>query len=207
MSYLINKKQLDYMQAWIKEYNDGTMILQSYETDVVKRTPNGEYIRLWNGWSVSTSRQVFRWCGHAFRELPFADGTVEDRRRHNNSRTGYNVYGIPLSIDDADNTIQSLSLLDSERLLSGRWIQSNYNSGYHKKLKDFVKGNKDLTELIMIAKACALGNKEKRLYKTYRVKTSAEVIAKFYDYNFDKVLESYQAKNKPIQEEVHVNTR
>lgn len=203
MSTLINKQRLNYMQAWIKEYDDGTMILQSYETDVVKRTPKGEYIRLWDGWSVSTSRQVFTWCGHAFRELPFEDGTHEDYR------IGYNVYGISLHVDnaDADETIKYLSLLDAKNLLSGKWIQNNYNSGYHKKLKDFVKGNKDLTELIMIAKACALGNKEKRLYKVYRVKTSAEVIAKFYDYNFDKVLESYQAKNKPIQEEVHVNTR
>lgn len=196
MSYLINKKQLDYMQAWIKEYDDGTMILQSYETDVVKRTPNGEYIRLWNGWSVSTSRQVFRWCGHCFRDLPFADGTVEDRRRHNNSRTGYNVYGIPLSIDDADNTIQSLSLLDAERLLSGRWIQSNYNSGYHKKLKDFVKGNKDLTKLIMLAKACAIANKEIRIHGIAEMKNEFDVAAKFYDYDFNKILEAYNEKHE-----------
>ncbi len=210
MSMLINKKRLNTMQAWIKEYNDGTEILQSYQTDVVKRTPYGQYIRLWNGWSVSTSKQVFAWCGHCFRDLPFADGTVEDRSRKN-TRTGYLVTGYPTCINDyshdVDETFKYLSRLNNEELLSGRWIHIVYNTSLHKRLKDFIKGNKDLTELIMIAKACALGNKEKRLNRAYRVKTSAEVIAKFYNYDFDKIVESYQAKSKLIPEEVHVNAR
>ena len=60
LGYPIAKSRVDYMQAWIKEYEDGTLVLQSYDTDVVRRTPSGQYIRLWEGWSVSTSRQVQR---------------------------------------------------------------------------------------------------------------------------------------------------
>ena len=43
----IERKRLNYMQAYIKYYDDGSQILQSYNTDVVKRTPDGQYIRLW----------------------------------------------------------------------------------------------------------------------------------------------------------------
>ena len=78
LGYPIAKRQVSYMQAWIKEYEDGTEVLQSYSTDVVRRTPSGQYVRLWGGHSVSTSRQVERAYGIHFRSLPFADGTYED---------------------------------------------------------------------------------------------------------------------------------
>lgn len=204
MSTLINKKRLNYMQAWIKEYDDGIMVLQSYNTDVVKRTPDGQYIRLWDGWSVSTSKQVKTWCGHFFRDLPFADGTVEDRSRKRSARIGYSVFGLPLSISkdrdgyyrDAEDTIHYLSNMDNECLATGKWILGIYNSGYHKKLKDFVKGSKDLTKLIMLAKACAIANKEIRIHGIAEMKNEFDVTAKFYDYDFSKILEAYNEKHE-----------
>ena len=65
------------MEAWVKTYSDGTKILQSYSTDVVKITPEGRYIRLWNGWSVTTNRHVYTAFDVSLRSLRFEDGTIE----------------------------------------------------------------------------------------------------------------------------------
>ena len=92
MAYEINRKQLNYMQAVIKYYDDGSEILQSYSTNVVKKTPDGKYIRLWDGWSSSTMKQVKAYCGHYFRGLPFADGTYENLTREP-QRRGYSMNG------------------------------------------------------------------------------------------------------------------
>lgn len=35
-----------YGKAIVKIYDDGTRVLQSYETDVLKRTPSGALVRL-----------------------------------------------------------------------------------------------------------------------------------------------------------------
>lgn len=48
MAHEIDRQRLNYMQAWIKKYDDGSEILMSYNTDVVKKTPDGRYIRLWS---------------------------------------------------------------------------------------------------------------------------------------------------------------
>ena len=88
----IERKRLNYMQAYIKYYDDGSQILQSYSTDVVKRTPSGKYIRLWKSWSPSTMKQVKAYCGHYFRGLPYEDGTYEDLKA-SHTRKGYRYDG------------------------------------------------------------------------------------------------------------------
>ena len=52
-----------YGKAWVKEYADGTQVLRSYETDVMRRNPDGTLVRLWWNWSATTGRHIFAFCG------------------------------------------------------------------------------------------------------------------------------------------------
>lgn len=52
-----------YGKARVKEYSDGSTILQSYTTDIIKRESDGTLIRLWHGWSVTTGRHISAFCG------------------------------------------------------------------------------------------------------------------------------------------------
>lgn len=64
-----------YGKALVKVYEDGSEILQSYQTNVLYRSPSGELFRLWDGWSMTTGRHVAAFCGIGKREyenLPFA---------------------------------------------------------------------------------------------------------------------------------------
>lgn len=63
-----------YGKAKVKTYTDGTRVLQSYNTDVVKIDADGNIIRLWNGWSATTGRHISAFCGlnkKEYSELPF----------------------------------------------------------------------------------------------------------------------------------------
>lgn len=52
-----------YGKAKVKTLEDGTQILYSYGTPIVKRKPDGSLLRLWNGWSATTGRHVASFCG------------------------------------------------------------------------------------------------------------------------------------------------
>ena len=58
-----------YGKAIVKVAEDGSEILQSYDTDVMKRTPDGELVRLWSGWSATTGRHIYAFCGLRKAEL------------------------------------------------------------------------------------------------------------------------------------------
>ena len=65
-----------YGKAWVKEYDDGTQVLRSYETDVMKRNPDGTLVRLWWDWSATTGRHIFAFCGlnkKGVDKLPFVE--------------------------------------------------------------------------------------------------------------------------------------
>ena len=47
-----------YGKARVIEHDDGTKKLQSYNTIVCEVTPSGDFIRLWDGYSVTTTRHV-----------------------------------------------------------------------------------------------------------------------------------------------------
>lgn len=53
-----------YGKARIIEKDSGEIILQSYDTEVCKITPGGEFVRLWDGYSLTTMRHI-----NAFIEL------------------------------------------------------------------------------------------------------------------------------------------
>lgn len=47
-----------YGKARVIEKDNGEKVLQSYTTDVCKITSNGEFVRLWDGYSSTTIRHV-----------------------------------------------------------------------------------------------------------------------------------------------------
>lgn len=53
----INQKSF-YGKATVYEYADGAMVLTSYATRVAEITPDGEFRRLWNGYSATTMKHV-----------------------------------------------------------------------------------------------------------------------------------------------------
>lgn len=131
----IDRKRLNYMNACIKYYDDGSQILQSYSTDAVKRTPKGKYIRLWHSWSPSTMKQVKVYCGHYFRGLPYEDGTHEDLRPEYR-RKGYKYDGRSdnLTLEQVANKVESFTRNLKQKNL--RWmVQYDYNSACNKELK------------------------------------------------------------------------
>lgn len=42
---------------------DGETVLQSYDTEVCKINTNGEFVRLWSGYSVTTMRHINSFIG------------------------------------------------------------------------------------------------------------------------------------------------
>ena len=61
--------------------DDGSEILQSYETQVVRRYPDGTLYRLWRGMSNTTARHIKAFCGlnaKQYRELPMSNRPEED---------------------------------------------------------------------------------------------------------------------------------
>lgn len=62
-------------KAIIKQFTDGSEVLQSYNTDVLKKTAEGVFIRLWGGWSATTGTHIKSYCGMSkkeFEKLPMA---------------------------------------------------------------------------------------------------------------------------------------
>lgn len=173
----IERKRLNYMSAYIKYYDDGSQILQSYNTDVVKRTPDGQYIRLWDGWSSSTSKQVSIYCGYRFRSLPFEDGTVEDTKPVYR-RKGYKYNGSPkaLSLAEIDEKVKDfIRSLKNKKL---RWmVQYDYNSACNKELKKWAKSEKR-QRLVDALYSCATKKP---------TKNAMGVLAKLYNFDINEV--------------------
>jgi hypothetical protein len=64
-----NGRKSFYGKAIVKRFDDGSEVLQSYTTDVLKRTADGRYIRLWSGWSMTTGTHIKSYCGMSKKEL------------------------------------------------------------------------------------------------------------------------------------------
>ena len=47
-----------YGKAKVIEKDNGEKVLQSYNTEVCKITSSGEFVRLWEGYSLTTMRHV-----------------------------------------------------------------------------------------------------------------------------------------------------
>lgn len=57
-----NRKSF-YGKAKVIVDDDGTETLISYKTLVIRRNPDGTLTRLWPGWSATTGRHIFAFCG------------------------------------------------------------------------------------------------------------------------------------------------
>jgi hypothetical protein len=70
-----NGRKSFYGKVKIKVFADGSEVLQSYTTDVLKKTAEGVFIRLWSGWSTTTGAHIKSYCGMSkkeFEKLPMA---------------------------------------------------------------------------------------------------------------------------------------
>lgn len=52
-----------YGKAKVYIADDGTETLYSYNTPIISKTPSGELMRMWDGWSATTGRHIFAFCG------------------------------------------------------------------------------------------------------------------------------------------------
>ena len=173
----IERKRLNYMSAYIKYYDDGSQILQSYNTDVVKRTPDGQYIRLWDGRSSSTNKQVSAYCGYRFRSLPFEDGTVEDTKPVYR-RKGYKYNGSPKALSLAEIDEKVKDFIRSLKNKNLRWmVQYDYNSACNKELKKWAKSEKR-QRLVDALYSCATKKP---------TKNAMGVLAKLYNFDINEV--------------------
>ena len=63
-----NKMNIQFLphsnrKAFVIYEDDGTATLVSYETAVLKRSKNGQLVRLWDSWSATTGRYISAFCG------------------------------------------------------------------------------------------------------------------------------------------------
>lgn len=64
-----NGRKSFYGKANIKQFADGSEVLKSYTTDVLKKTAEGVFIRLWSGWSATTGTHIKSYCGMSKKEF------------------------------------------------------------------------------------------------------------------------------------------
>ncbi len=54
----LDSRKSFYGRAQVTEYANGEKVLTSYNTEVCKITPAGEFVRLWDGESATTIRHI-----------------------------------------------------------------------------------------------------------------------------------------------------
>lgn len=52
-----------YGKAVVEIDNAGNETLYSYNTPIIKRTADGEFVRMWDGWTATTGRHIAAFCG------------------------------------------------------------------------------------------------------------------------------------------------
>lgn len=59
-----NNQASFYGKAKVVVDDDGTEVLLSYDTPIIRRTAGGELERLWfDGWTATTGRHIKSFCG------------------------------------------------------------------------------------------------------------------------------------------------
>lgn len=75
-----NGRKSFYGKAVVETYSDGSAILFSYNTPIIKRDRKGNLTRLYAGWSATTGRHIAAFCGlnkAGFMALPHTPDTYE----------------------------------------------------------------------------------------------------------------------------------
>lgn len=52
-----------YGKAVVEIAADGSETLYSYNTPIIKRSSNGDLVKLWDGWTATTGRHIKAFCG------------------------------------------------------------------------------------------------------------------------------------------------
>lgn len=58
-----NGRKSFYGKAVVDTLDDGSQVLYSYNTPIIKKYPNGELKRLYDGWSATTGNHIKSFCG------------------------------------------------------------------------------------------------------------------------------------------------
>lgn len=69
----VNGQKSFHGKAVVETYTDGSAVLFSYNTPIIKRLLHGELVRLWDGWTATTGKHISAFCGlkkAAFMALP-----------------------------------------------------------------------------------------------------------------------------------------
>ncbi len=181
----IEREQLNYMQAWIKYYDDGSQILMSYSTDVVKRTPAGKYIRFWHSWSSSTMKQVKAYCGYYFRGLPYEDGTYEDINA-SRSRKGFKYDGSAKYLTKDDIEMYTHNFIRDLQQKNYKWmIEMSYNTLCNQSLKKWAKSEKR-KRLLDALYSCATQKP---------TKNAVRVLARMYNFDIKELWKNTLTKD------------
>lgn len=58
-----NGRKSFYGKAVVEIAADGSETLYSYNTPIIKRSSNGDLVKLWDGWTATTGRHIKAFCG------------------------------------------------------------------------------------------------------------------------------------------------
>ena len=58
-----NGQKSFYGKTFVEIEEDGTEILYSYNTPIIKRLKSGELIKLYDGWTQTTGKHIKAFCG------------------------------------------------------------------------------------------------------------------------------------------------
>lgn len=58
-----NGRKSFYGKAVVEIADDGSETLYSYNTPIIKRSPSGDLVKLWDGWTATTGRHIKAYCG------------------------------------------------------------------------------------------------------------------------------------------------
>lgn len=59
----IDGRKSFYNKAVVMIDEDGTKTLYSYQTPIIKQSPDGDLTRLYDGWTMTTGRHIKAFCG------------------------------------------------------------------------------------------------------------------------------------------------
>ena len=59
----VTRQKSFYGKAKVIVLDDGTQLLKSYDTIVLKRKPDGKLARTWQGWSATTGKHIASFAG------------------------------------------------------------------------------------------------------------------------------------------------
>lgn len=87
LSPVLGQQESFYGKAHVQEYDDGSAVLFSYYTPIIRREKNGSLSRLWAGWSATTGRHIYAFCG--LRKKDFTALPVDRRYDGMNKAAAY----------------------------------------------------------------------------------------------------------------------